>query len=146
MPDNPFEPFKFPKNLKEMSEAEREKLYDDYMQHTVSLSSAVERNPSRVLLPESIEFKAIKLIKKNPQLYRDDVSHIDHIRREPMSVTRGGGGGGSSRVGGYSAQLIARAMRDIVRNEIEAGILAYKEKLAKMGPVEREVEERFSDI
>ena len=129
-------PFDFPKNLKEMTWEEREKLAEDYLRHLGPVPNSAELNPSKVLLPESIEYRAKVLIKKNPSKFSRSSPQIG---QEPKTVSRGTGGGQGNNFSSMSKGMLEEAMKEVIIGD-------YREKIARMQPVEREVEERFGDI
>lgn len=141
--------FKFPKNLHDLSWEEREKLAEEYLRWRTPHPNAIELSPSKVLLPESLEFRALKLIKANPAKYRDEVPGVGragYVGFNPPTVIRGAGVGGGNRSGPPSPEMVQRAMKDLIHQDIEVKIKAYRDRLANMGPVERAVEERFGDL
>ena len=126
--------FEFPKNLKELSEEEKEKLHHDYMVHSSNYSNSVEATPSKVLLPESIEYKARKTIQKNPSKYLFPTNAP--LEPKPISQSDGLGKGRPTNI---SEPTLKNLMREIAVKE-------YQERMANMDPILRKIEERFGNI
>lgn len=155
--DDPFvmpKEFSFPKDLKALSDSERDKLYRDFMSHNktgLSASGDCAISPSKVMTPESSEFKAKQFLKKmhgEPLHFAEgsDSYGNKHFEFDPVKgyIVPGESEDAINSLENISPQDKARLLQPAPRIVTDAEL--DRAKMAVLPPVEREIEERFWEI
>lgn len=139
--------FEFPKDIKSLTDAEKEQLHKDFLMHgKVDAEKYCETSPSKVLPPDSPEFQARKIKKKAPRVYQEGADPYSVHKFDPqkgyiVSEEDRHLINGLSEISPEDREsILKRRSRPATYNDVETA------RLSAMGPVEREVEERFGDI
>lgn len=151
--------FDFPKNLSELTPEEREDLYRRYQDH-VRTSSDRDFSESDLISPDSVEFKAKQWLKsqkksmtetpqqkpmqESPYEFDPEKGYIVEGEDESLIDSLDLPDDVKSALIGKSYKQISE--KEFARRKLEEAIALDKAKMGILNPVERDVEERFSDI
>lgn len=142
--------FSFPKNLKDMSDEEKEKLRFNYLQHgrTIDYGKYCELSPSKVMDVDSPEFKAKKILKEISQKkiqYSEGADQSSIFKFDPQ---KGYIVPGEDKMIVTHMDIPEEDKKRILKNLPKpiSPQEADSIRMAALAPVDREIEERFSDI
>lgn len=159
------EPFQWPKDLRSLTEAQKQQLYYDYVRYSgTSDDPNVDTSPSEVIDPKSPAYFE-KIAKKmqaeaeareaDQQEIRDqEQGCIDNAAASGIEYVEGVGYvcPAEEDIGALSGRMSEEALQSLARN---AGITRarrptekeiWEARVSRMNPSERAAEERFGDI
>lgn len=142
------QPFVYPKNLKNMTEAEKDRLRQNYLEHQGSMADdEIQLNPTVLFeaagreMQEEIDQEFIENLEDPevrarilPQFIFDPVLGYVVPGEDPQAIAH------VDMSEADRTRILQRPPRPVSAQQIEI------HRIASMGAVEREIEERFGDI